>query len=290
LKGEPAEADYFGRSAERNTDVYYEFLNFVIQHAYWPKVAFLIDAIQDDIHNLGASLEKFHLFYEASKQKNANVKRFVSTEIEYLFGACRSFFDLLQEVIANLWDTVTLSDKNIKKRHLPESFRQMIIKGGKVLSTEAIQDIYKIPKSLAEFYTRTTPFFNILCNYRDRIIHQGKKSEMVFVTPKGFAVPNYIEPFASFGVWNEDHLQPNNLASLRPVLAHIVLETLKCCEDFAHTVQQIIQFPPEIVPGFRLFLRGYHNKELLRLNEIRDKVLWWDTQQPDEPHRGVVGN
>jgi len=284
LKAKPVEADYFGKSAECETDIYFEFLNFIIQHAYWPKVAVFIDAIQDDIHNLGASLEKFHLFYEVSKHRKTNLKRFVSTEIEYIIGTCRSLFDLLQSVIATLWDTVTLFDLNIKKKHLPKSFRPMIIKDDKFITAEEIKGIFKIPISLAEFYARSAPFFSTLRNYRDKIIHQGKKSEMVFITQKGFAVPKYIEPFASLGVWNEDHLLPNDLASLRPVLAHICLETIKCCEDFAHTVQQIIQFPPEIVPGFRLFLRGYHNKELLRLNEIRDKVLWWDTLQPDEPY------
>ena len=43
LKAEPAEADYFGRVAESESDVYLEFLNFITQRAYWPKVAFLID-------------------------------------------------------------------------------------------------------------------------------------------------------------------------------------------------------------------------------------------------------
>jgi hypothetical protein len=276
IPAEPSEASYFGCVAARDSDIYLEFLNFINQRAFFPKVAHLISAINDDIFNLGASLQKFHLYHQVSKDKSVNTTRFVTTEIEYLFATCRSLFDLLQEVIATLWDMISLHDKSISKRQLPKTFGKMILNGKTILCADEIRDKFRVPQKLAQFYVRANPFFTVLREYRDNIIHRGKKVKMIFITEKGFAIDSTLQPFASFPVWKEEDLLPNNLASLRPALAHVVLETIRCCEDFADTIQQTIQFPSDIVPGFKLFLRGYHNEEFLRLNEIRDKVLWWD--------------
>lgn len=276
IDARPAEGDYFSRTPERPSDIYMEFLNFMVQRAYWPSVAHFIDAIRNDIHNLGASLQKYHLFHHAAKDKRFQTRRFASTEIEYVFGTCRSMFDLLQEVIAFLWDTVRLDDQNAPKRHLPKSFRKMVIKDGRVMSCEEIRDMYRIPKQLADFYARTSSFFAVLRQYRDNIIHHGKSIEMIFVTERGFAVSKETEPFASFNAWQQDQIQPNGLASIRPALAHVVIETIKSCEDFAHTIQRIIRFPPDIAPGFRLFLRGYHNEELILLESVKANSQWWD--------------
>lgn len=276
IDARPAEGDYFSRTPERPTDIYMEFLNFMVQRAYWPNVAHLIDAIRNDVHNLGASLQKFHLFHLAAKDKRFHTRRFASTEIEYVFGTCRSMFDLLQEVIAALWDTVRLNDQNMPKRHLPKSFRKMVMKDEQMMSCEEICDLYRIPKQLADFYSRAAPFFAVLRQYRDNIIHHGKSLEMIFVTDRGFAVSEETEPFASFNVWQKDQIQPNGLASIRPVLAHVVIETIKSCEYFAHTIQRIIRFPPDIAPGFHLFLRGYHNEELIQLESVITHSQWWD--------------
>lgn len=276
IDARPAEGDYFSRAPERPSDIYMEFLNFMVQRAYWPSVARFIDAIRNDVHNLGASLQKFHLFHHAAKEKRFHTRRFASTEIEYIFGTCRSMFDLLQEVIAALWDTVRLNDQNIPKRHLPKSFRKMVLKDGKVMASDDICDAYGIPKQLADYYSRAASFFAVLRQYRDNIIHHGKTPEMIFLTERGFAVSKETEPFASFNVWQQGQIQPNGLASIRPVLAHVVIETVKSCEDFARTIQSIIRFPPDIAPGFRLFLRGYHNEELIQLESVKANSQWWE--------------
>jgi len=92
IKGEPAEADYFARKPEQNTDIYLDFLNFMTQRACWADAMLFIDGIRNDIHNLGASLGKLDLFHHSSGDKRSEVGRFASTEVEYIFGVCRSLF------------------------------------------------------------------------------------------------------------------------------------------------------------------------------------------------------
>jgi hypothetical protein len=278
--GEPIEADYFARSAVKDTDIYLEFLNFMTQHACWADAMQFIDGIRNDIHNLGASLSKLDLFYHSFRDKHIEVRRFVSTELEYIFGVCRSLFDLLQEVVAALWQKTILFDKSIKKRELPKSFGDVVFHGNQLMTIEAIQAKLRVPTELATFYYRHGSFFQMLRQYRDYIIHSGKDFNSIFVTEKGFAVYANVEPFASFGVWNKEHMLPNKLASLRPVIAYIIIETLAACEDFAQMIQKVIQFPSEIAPGFKLFIRGYHNHQLLAMKDVLTNCSWWETS-PD---------
>lgn len=150
------------------------------------------------------------------------------------------------------------------------------------MSSDEIVQRWNIPKPLAEYYFRQGGFFELLRNYRDQISHHGRDLKFLFVTERGFAVSADTEPFASFSVWNEDHMLPNRLASLRPVLAHIVTETIKACEEFTMVIQSLVTFPPEVAPGFKLFLRGNHMKELLAMQDILGGCLWWD-QNPILP-------
>lgn len=277
IQGQPVEANYFAREREKDTDIYMDFLNFIAQCACWPETIKFINSIEDDIHNLGASLGKLELFYHSSKTNpKSDFTRFVSTEIEYIFGVCRSLFDLLQEIIATLWHRIELDDKSIKKRHLPESFREMVLRNEQLMKSSEIQEKFRVPTELAAFYHRNGPFFKILRQYRDNVMHRSADFKFIYVTEKGFAVNANVEPFALFGVWNEEHMLPNRLASLRPAIAHVITETFRACEDFSQTIQHTIHFPPDIVPGFKLFLRGYHNQQLLAMQDILKNCSWWN--------------
>lgn len=278
IKGEPAEADYFARTREKDMDIYLDFLNFMTQRACWAETMRFVDGIRDDIHNLGASLGKLDLFHRSFGDKSLDVKRFVSTEVEYIFGVCRSLFDLLQEVIATLWQNrIELFDKSIKKKQLKKSFRGMVLKDNKLRTMEEIRTQFHVPAELASFYHRHGPFFQVLRQYRNKVVHSGNDFKP-FVTEKGFAVSADFEPFASFDVWNEEHMLPNRLASLRPIVAHVITETFRACEDFTQTIQKIIRFPSEIAPDFKLFIRGFHNHQLLAMKDVLANCSWWEIE------------
>ena len=271
----PVESDYFARAPEKETDVYFDFINVMTKHAYWPDLAFFIDGIRNDIHNLGACLAKVDLFFELSKEGNP-VSRFVATETEYIFTVCRSVFDLLQEVISRLWQRVQLHDQTIDKRNLPKTFRKMVLRDNKLMPSEQIRDKYNIPEQLADFYSETGAFFNSIKDYRDEIIHSGKGFDLIFQTERGFAVRKDVYPFSSFDIWKEQDLLPNNLAPLRPAIAHVIHETLASCERFTDILKRTIQLPPDIAPGFSIFVRGFYTEHLLKLREILENEPWWE--------------
>jgi len=280
MKGQPVEADYFGRERESDSDACIAFLDFMAQRACWIDPLRPIGGLSCDIHNLGASLAKIDLFFEVSKDRSTEVTRFVLTELEYIFGVCRSIFDLLQKTIARIWNRVTPVDKSLVKKNLPDSFRGMVMRERVRMSVEEIMERWGIPQQLADYYFRQGPFFESLRSYRDQIAHHGRDLRFLFVTERGFAIRADTEPFASFSVWNDEHMLTNRLASLRPVLAHIITETLRACEEFTDVMQRFVVFPPPIAPGFTLFCRGHHTKELLQIQSILENCLWWD-QDPD---------
>jgi hypothetical protein len=276
ISGIPAEADYFARTPVTNTDINQKFLDFIVQRASWADTIHFIYAIRSDIHNLGASLAKLSFFHRAVENAGGRSSRFVSTELEYIFGVCRSIFDLLQEIITKLWQRISLHDSSITKRELPQSFAKMALSDNKVMEVAQLQQKWRVPEKLASFYIRHANFFKVLRDYRDAILHCGADFDIIFVTEKGFAVRADTEPFASFGVWNEEHMLKNRLASLRPIIAYVITKTFNACDDFAGIISEIIRWPPEIVPGFKLYVRGFHNTELIILNDVLENCSWWD--------------
>jgi hypothetical protein len=185
-------------------------------------------------------------------------------------------FDLLQEVICRLWNRVQLHDQTIDKHNLPKTFKKMILHNDKMMSVEQIQKHHHIPETLATFYYQTAPFFEQIKGYRDEIIHSGKGFDLIFATERGFAVHKDTKPFSAFDVWDEKDILPNNLASLRLVIAYVILETITTCERYTDTLKKTIQLPPDVAPGFHIFIRGYHTEQLLKLKEILTDEPWWE--------------
>ena len=275
IKGLPFEGFYFATRPEKEDDAYFEFLNFVAQQACWPNVVPCLNGIRDDLFNMAASMRKFKVLFEASSSYQTESSRFVVTELEYLFALCRSLFDLLQELISKQWDNVQLIDKSIRKKALPKTFSKLLLHDNKLRTAEEISSKFVIPSELASYYERNGAFFQVLRTFRDRFVHGGSSIESVFVTEKGFAVSESTEPFSQFGVWNKEHQLENGLCSLRPAIAHIVLQTLEACEDYAHTIQKVIKYPPPMVPDMFFYMRGPFTSEFHTLHPVLNQCKWW---------------
>ncbi len=275
LKAWPAEGCYFGQEAEHPMDAYLEFFNFIAQRCSWPTVIRPFMSLQQDYLNLCATIKKFDILFEQSTNLKTAASRLVVTELEYLFSLCRSVFDLLQEIVAAQWQTVTLHDQTIKKKQLPKAFSDVVLNAGALRSEEELIHRFHIPQPLAAFYVRSGPFFEVLRNFRDRFVHGGNTPEHVFVTERGFAVQRCTDPFCTFNVWNLEHMLPNDLCSLRPVIGHIVVKTLEACEDYATTIQSIIQYPAPIAPNLHFLIRGHFNDVLNQCSTALEKCLWW---------------
>ncbi|MEX0595316.1 MAG: hypothetical protein WD512_02370, partial [Candidatus Paceibacterota bacterium] len=274
----PAESEYISNKPDNENDVLLNFYNFFLKHISYPDINPKIRSIRDDFHNICTVIAKIDTYYNLKVDKNIEVHRFVSTELEYLFVVCRSLFDLLQEIISGVWSKVTIFDKQIHKKTLPKSFREMIIKNNKLLSQEEIQSRYNIPESMAKYYFEIAPFFLVLREYRDKVVHSGKTVDIVFELENGFAVDKSSEPFASFNVWKESDFYNVNLASLRPVIHHIITITLKSCDDFIDVISSIIKFPPSLIPNHNIYTRGYHTTAYINLINTIEAQRWWNKQ------------
>jgi hypothetical protein len=276
MKAWPAESCYFAKERERESDCFFQFLDFIAQRGNLTSVQKAFRGLIEDFFNLAASLQKFDILFENYEKHRLGLSRLVATELEYLVSLCRSIFDLLQEVIAAQWHSVALLDKSNKKKQLPKSFSEMVLKGQDLRSQEDIEQRFLIPADLAFFYHGAGPFFQLLRTLRDKFIHGGNSPESIFVTSQGFAMKGDVEPFSKLMVWNQEHRLPNDLCSLRPVLAYFVNETLRACEAYSVAIQNVVQFFPPTCPGMKFFMRGFFSNQLLQSESILSECKWWN--------------
>jgi hypothetical protein len=277
------EGDYVAQAAAKPSDLFIPFVHLMWQRASWPEICPLIVAICDDFHNLGTSVAKLRHFFDAqSKLPPRAASRFAYTEIEYLTMLCRAVFDLLQEMIAETWySKVQLNDSDAERRRraskLPETFSRVVLLDKKVPRTVAeIENKFGLPKQLAEQYAKIAPFFLRLRNVRDDVVHRGKSVGLVFDTERGFCVNPKVPPFSLFTAWQQGHYYNENLVSLLPWIADTVMQTIDACNSLMMAFGSVIALPPEVAPGYTIFVRGPHNESLVELLNVRSGASpWW---------------
>jgi hypothetical protein len=72
------------------------------------------------------------------------------------------------------------------------------------------------------------------------------------------------------------HAYNENLMSLLPLLAHVVLGTIETCNELVLAFGKQIALPPELAPGYRVFVRGPHNEALGWMRSVREGGSpWW---------------
>lgn len=272
----PGEAFYFARAPERPSDLCLHTLNFIAQRASFPELMKAFVGFQDDIFNLSASIAKIELLHKHSDAVKHGVRRMVVTEVEYMLSICRSLFDLLQEMIGHLWEKVTPTVESHKKKRLKQSFADMIMHSGKLVSASDITEKYGLPEALAKIYKNYSEFFLALRAIRDNIVHRGSQVQTIFRGENGFFLSGNLRPFSKWNIWHDDERDSNNLVPLIPALGFIIHKTLSACEDLFHRLDEIIRFPSPLVPQMAFFMRGYFNEqfsEVLQDAAIRSTSL-----------------
>ncbi len=282
---EPVRLDYFAKRPASGNDVYFRFVNFIHQRCLLKSIHYLDSAIREDMHNLAACLAKIEYYFKLRDDKTVDVSRFVATEIEYLFYVCRSLYDLLQKVAKEQWQGTELIDKSILKKPLEDSFAVMALKGPRqqeiVRSAQELHTKYGLTPRWSQYYPREAPFFKKLRRFRNDIDHKGLSPGDIFVTPKGFAVRSDYEPFATFGIWKEKTFLAGDLTPIKPVLAHVIQETIGALERFVDVLSGEIKFPEDIAPGYFVFLRGPHIEKLARLDGYIKDDVWYGAKSED---------
>jgi hypothetical protein len=271
-----AEGKYFGKNPAHEGDVYLDFFEFMIKRAYWKPIVPFIEGIYDDLQNLGACFAKLDLFFKESKRSRLGSRRFVVTELEYVFSVCRSLYDLLQECNSKMWSTFKFNQPIVGKKALPISFGDMILEINQPRTKEQIISRYAVPDILAEFYVGHAEFFKWLREYRNYISHSGKSFQYVFATENGFAVSIETKPFSSMSIWSGQNTQHHKLGSVKSLVAHLIFSTFKAVEEFAHVMSRIVIFPPDIAPDYRVFICGLHTGNLQDLEMKIQGKPWYD--------------
>lgn len=256
----PAEACYFGKSAEKASDLNLRLLQLLSQHANFDYLRMHFEAIVDDLFNLSASLYKIDVIH---KDQHAGVSRLAATEVEFILITCRSIFDHVQEIMQKLWAKIELQETTIKKQGLSPRFAGTALKGNSPRRAIELVDAYGLPFDIAAIYERHAPMFLKIRTFRDNLIHKGQPIEHLHNRADGFFVLKRLGPFQGLDIWDADELDGGDFATLRPILAQVMHGTVHACEEFAHAIASLISVPKAIAPGMKFYLRGYFNDELV---------------------------
>jgi len=277
------ESDYVAKTAAKQSDLFILFVHLMWQRASWREICPLIIAISDDFHNMGTSAAKLRHFFEFRNHiAPGGARRFAKTELEYTVALTRTVFDLLQEMICYIWrEKVLLHDAaaeaHRRQQALPRTFSKMVLDNKERPKTaDEIESRYRLPRPLAEAYAATGPFFAQLRLVRDKVIHGGGAFSDIFDTERGFCVSPKVFPFDSFPSWRSEHYYNENIVSVLPWIADTIFQTIGACNRIVATLTSIIQVPPDIAPGYAIFIRGPHNDALVNLLRVHEGASpWW---------------
>jgi hypothetical protein len=278
-------ASYFATDPAKEYDVHIPFLNFLWQQVSFPAVTRLISGIEADFHlmaTIAAKLEHFHNTRDRVDQ--SLVSSFVRSELEHLIVVARSVFDLLQEIIATIWNesVIPLEDPSEmvpRRTKLKPTFSKIVLLDNATCSAAEISNRYALPLGISAMYEKHTPFFLLLRAWRDAIVHGGSSVDTIFATDKSFCVDPRSKHFLDFP-WRPEHYFNESIVSLRPWLSHIVLNTVLACSEIMAALAKEVRFPAPIAPAHRIFLRDPSNQALVRLIEVQQgDLIWWEAKE-----------
>jgi hypothetical protein len=287
------QADYVTMAAPaRESDLFIPFVHLMWQQASWPEICPLISAISDDFHNMGTSVAKLRHFFDfQSKLPPGAALGFARTEFEYLVMLCRSVYDLLQKIIAIIWTKIQLLDEAAEQRRraitLPDRFSRVVLHEKRLRTRSEIESKFGLPLPLAEQYVMLGAPFSQLRDLRDSVVHGHRSIGHIFDTERGFCVNPKMPPFSLFKGWRPEHYYNENIVSVLPWLANTVLQTIDACNNLMGVFAVVISLPPEIAPGYRIFVRGPHNEALVGLLAVHTGASpWWAASaERDQPSK-----
>jgi len=199
----------------------------------------------------------------------------------------RAVFDLLQEMISLLWaNHVQLLDQQAESRRrsrkLPTTFSRLVLRDKQDPRNAAeIETEFGLPKPLAEEYAGITSFFSQLRDLRDAVVHGGTGVGEIYVTEQGFCINPKHRPFSSFDGWRPEHYYNENIASVLPWIANVILRTIQTCNGLVTAFGKVIQLSPEIAPGYLVYVRGPHTDALVEVLKVHSGGSpWWTAASP----------
>jgi|ERR1700687_2617927 len=278
LDGEPIIGDYLSHSpANGLTDLEFGLGTMIVQHLSFEEVLSTLSKLEDDLRNCGAVLRTYNLIWTTrGNQLDLAATQLVQAQFEYVVLLLRSYYDLLQMLVRDVWSRLKSRDPAAPHpRKLPNSFRKMVLGEGGLIASAEIGAIWGIPAPLADWYATEAPFFRKLRDIRDGIAHHGHQPPSVFtIDGWGFAIDTSREPWVG-----KVHVRENSLGSFRAVFGGFIMHALQAATRLAMTIEQIIELPPALNEDLFVFVRSPVGAELTRLEGVLTQP--WEGRDSD---------
>lgn len=291
----PLKGLYWSKGAISKKDLYLGIIQILANHFSFPDttgekrgIADLTSNIIQDIHNFGAVIHKQFIIWEYIKSSGNTPSRSMAydiyaTEVEYLMGLIRSFFDLLYNVFIRLSEISEpkMININIKKVNTLGKFsdkvgRDIKASDGKLSQIDVLKS-YKLTDDFILFFRTIFPLFRLSRNIRDAIYHSGDSPQIIFITENGPGIgmrdfdPYFGDSFLSFKAIfkNEPNftnsLLKNDIVSLFYFVNVIIGSTLDYAEIFAQSIDNFYKRLPEKVSNNHIFIRGPEIKYITKI-------------------------
>jgi hypothetical protein len=258
-------------------DYHLPFEEIVLKHFCTPEIFKIMVQVSEDLINALSYIEKYFIFlYQHNHPVNKDmVKRLdiiLRVELKGMFGLHRSFYDLLQLFVEEIYFKYSKT-----KKDFPDSFAKMIQKEPIILENE-----FNIPKPIINFYVNKKPIFLLCRKIRDNIYHHGHSFGMIYSFDDGFAIEveekNLNELDKIVGLWSPERLKKNRLGSVLNILVFIVDDMFETMSALAESIMDSFDNLPNPIFTEHVYLRTQFARHLHRLKEYREKQ-WFKPEE-----------
>ena len=260
---------YLAASAEApDRDLEFPLGTLIAQHLSFPEVVHQLGKLENDFHRCAAVLEKYLLFWTAEPDA-AGSGFWVLTEFEYLLFLLRALYDVMQALVREVCCLIKLDGTRVV-RNLPASFADVALKEGHSASVELIEQRWKLPSALANWYFGEAPFFRLLRKLRTATAHLGLDPPAPFRIEWGFAVNPSEPPWIDFDQWPNERLWNARLGSMRALFLGLISHAVQSANRLAGALEQVAPLPPSMLKNdVKLFLRSPFGAQLVSLEQTR---------------------
>lgn len=271
--GGPISGNYYAKSINREDDIYFPFLNTLWQQGAYKGMIPYIRALDNAVIKLGVLVAQMVQNYYNRKRIPFSTD-FITVHVEHFLITVRSIFDFFYECIIELLKRHPSRDK---KPNLPEKLSKFILKGGQSADIGNISKKYDLPYDFVELYTHQASFFIQIRKLRDRIIHGSRQNlQTIFEMPKGYGFSKSQVPFSEFHEIKNKQVD-GNIASLIPLLGHIIKVIFQSCNRLIELLFKKYNFLPEISPQNLLISRQPYNYYIkIFLEDTGHPPIWFE--------------
>ena len=238
------------------------FAETVLKYFCTPKISDRMHQASQDLINCLGYIEKyFILLHHAQQFRGTNAEALLQIELEGIFGLHRSYYDLLQQIVNEVYYRYTT-----QRITLPDSFHKVVQK-----EPEELANKYHFPQPLVQFYQNKRSLFIACRQIRDNVFHHGYSLGSILTFDDGFAICVDEEPWTTLtpiiNLWPVEKLRNKRLGSILVVFALLTEDMFKTLTWLGDAILASFREPPKACFDDNVYLRTHFARHLHRLNE-----------------------